>query len=40
MNLLEVQSLSKTYGSGNTAVRALKDVTFSVRKPGQEKARC
>ena len=32
MNLLEVQSLSKTYGSGNTAVRALKDVTFSVRK--------
>lgn len=32
MNLLEVQSLSKTYGSGNTAVHALKDVTFSVRK--------
>lgn len=32
MNLLEVQSLSKTYGSGDTAVHALKDVTFSVRK--------
>ena len=32
MNLLEVMSLSKTYGSGNTAVHALKDVNFSVPK--------
>ena len=32
MNLLEVQSLSKTYGSGETAVRALKKVSFSVPK--------
>lgn len=32
MNLLEVKSLSKTYGSGNTTVHALKDVSFSVPK--------
>lgn len=32
MNLLEVRSLSKTYGSGETAVKALKDVSFSVPK--------
>lgn len=32
MNLLEVKSLSKTYGSGNTAVHALKSVSFSVPK--------
>lgn len=32
MNLLEVRSLSKTYGSGNTAVHALRDVSFSVPK--------
>lgn len=32
MNLLEVKSLSKTYGSGDTAVHALKDVSFSVPK--------
>ncbi len=32
MNLLEVKSLSKTYGSGDTAVYALKDVSFSVPK--------
>lgn len=32
MNLLEVQSISKTYGSGETAVRALKNVSFSVPK--------
>ena len=32
MNLLEVQSLSKTYGSGNTAVHALKNVSFAVPK--------
>lgn len=30
MNLLEVQSVSKTYGSGETAVHALKDASFSV----------
>lgn len=32
MNLLEVKSLCKTYGSGETAVRALKDASFSVPK--------
>ena len=32
MNLLEVQSISKTYGSGETAVHALKNGSFSVPK--------
>lgn len=32
MNLLEVKSISKTYGSGETAVHALKKVSFSVPK--------
>ncbi|MGX8705025.1 MAG: ABC transporter ATP-binding protein [bacterium] len=32
MNLLEVNSISKTYGAGETAVHALKDVSFSVPK--------
>ena len=32
MNLLEVQSVSKTYGSGDIAVHALKDVSFRVPK--------
>ena len=32
VNLLEVQSISKTYGSGEAAVHALKDVSFSVPK--------
>ena len=32
MNLLEVRSISKTYGSGETAVHALKEVSFSVPK--------
>jgi len=32
MDLLEVSDVSKTYGSGETAVRALKKVTFSVSK--------
>ena len=32
MNLLEVKDLCKTYGSGETAVRALKNVSFSVPK--------
>jgi len=32
MDLLEVRSISKTYGSGETAVHALKDVSFSVPK--------
>lgn len=32
MNLLEVRSICKTYGSGETAVQALKDVSFSVPK--------
>ena len=32
MNLLEVKSICKIYGSGETAVHALKDVSFSVPK--------
>ncbi len=32
MNLLEVNSICKTYGSGETAVQALKNVSFSVPK--------
>ena len=32
MNLLEVKQLSKTYGSGEAAVKALKDVSFNVPK--------
>ena len=32
MNLLEVRNICKTYGSGENAVRALKDVSFSVPK--------
>ena len=32
MDLLEVKLLSKTYGSGETAVHALRNVSFSVPK--------
>jgi putative ABC transport system ATP-binding protein len=32
MNLLEVKSICKTYGTGEIAVQALKDVSFSVPK--------
>ena len=32
MNLLKVDSVCKTYGTGETAVHALKDVSFSVSK--------
>ena len=32
MNLLEVQSICKTYGSGEAAVHALKDASFSIPK--------
>ena len=32
MNLLEVKSISKTYGEGDTTVQALKKVSFSVPK--------
>ncbi len=32
MNLLEVNAICKTYGNGETAVKALKDVSFSVPK--------
>lgn len=32
MNLLEVKSISKTYGKGEAAVQALKNTTFSVPK--------
>jgi len=32
MNILEVKNLSKIYGKGETAVRALDNVSFSVKK--------
>ena len=32
MNILEVQDLCKTYGTGETAVHALNHVSFSVKK--------
>ena len=32
MNLVEVESLSKTYGKGETAVHALKNISFAVPK--------
>lgn len=32
MNLLEVNSICKTYGTGDTAVQAMKNVSFSVPK--------
>lgn len=32
MNLLEVKSISKTYGKGEASVHALKDISFSVPK--------
>ena len=32
MNLLEVKNICKIYGSGETAVKALRDVSFSVPK--------
>lgn len=32
MNILEVKNLSKVYGSGETKVEALKDISFSVEK--------
>lgn len=32
MNLLEIKNLCKTYGSGETAVKALENVSFSVTK--------
>ena len=32
MTILEVKNLSKVYGKGETAVKALDDVTFSVKK--------
>lgn len=32
MDLLEVKNICKTYGNGETAVKALKDVSFSVPK--------
>ena len=32
MNILEVQNLCKTYGSGEAEVNALNQVSFSIRK--------
>lgn len=32
MDLLEIRSISKNYGNGETAVHALKNVSFSVPK--------
>ena len=30
MDILQIEHLTKTYGSGDTAVRALDDVSFTV----------
>ncbi|HBM81072.1 MAG TPA: peptide ABC transporter ATP-binding protein, partial [Clostridiaceae bacterium] len=32
MEILRVENLSKTYGSGNAEVRALDNISFSVKK--------
>lgn len=49
MNLLEVKNICKTYGSGETTVKALKDVSFlfpkenmwqSLENPVLVKVRC
>ena len=49
MNLLEVNNICKTYGNGETAVHALKNVSFSVPRvsmwllsgnPALAKVRC
>ncbi|MEH7238688.1 ABC transporter ATP-binding protein [Bacillus sp. JJ1562] len=32
MNILQIENLSKVYGKGDTAVKALDDVSFSVKK--------
>ena len=32
MDILRIEHLSKTYGKGETEVRALDDVSFSVQK--------
>ena len=32
MNILEIQNLSKVYGKGETAVKALDNVSFSIKK--------
>ena len=40
MNILEVQDLCKTYGTGETEVHALNHVSFSVRKGEFIPARC
>ena len=32
MNILEVKNLTKTYGKGNTLVKALDDVSFEVEQ--------
>ena len=49
MEILNVQHLCKTYGSGETSVEALKDVSFTLQKgefaavvgeSGSGKARC
>ncbi|KAA0566699.1 ABC transporter ATP-binding protein [Rossellomorea aquimaris] len=32
MNILQIENLSKIYGKGETAVKALDDISFSVRK--------
>ena len=32
MNIVEIKNLSKIYGKGETAVKALDDVSFSVKK--------
>ena len=37
MNLLEVKNISKTYGNGETAVKALKDVSSKGRVCGNRR---
>lgn len=32
MDILKIEHLSKTYGKGETAVKALDDVSFSIKK--------
>lgn len=37
MELFEVSNVSKTYGNGETTVKALKKVAFSVSEGGQQR---
>ena len=37
MNLLEVKNICKIYGSGETAVKALKNINFSAQKVSMQR---